>query len=88
VTGAVNVCVVAGLGRVFDVGGCDGNTTLPLLGRFVNGTIFEELCEPFRGLSLGDGGCEGGLRWLVLSSEGNGKSAMKYLSVIDVANGT
>jgi hypothetical protein len=62
---AVDVCVVAGVGLVLDVGGRDGDATLALFGGLVNGAICEELCEALLGLSLGDGGCEGGLVVLV-----------------------
>jgi hypothetical protein len=65
VTGTVDVGVVAVVGRVLDVGGSNGDTTLALLRRLVDGAILEELCVALLGLSLGDGGCEGGLVSLV-----------------------
>jgi hypothetical protein len=43
VTGAVDVGVVAVVGRVLDVGRRNGDTTLPLLGGLVNGAILEVL---------------------------------------------
>jgi hypothetical protein len=61
VTGAVDVGVVPVLGGVLDVGGGDGDTTLPLLGGPVNGAIVEEVGEALVGLPLGDGGRESGL---------------------------
>jgi hypothetical protein len=54
-----------GVGLVLDMGGCDGDTTLALLGRLVDFAILEELCVALLGLSLGDGGCEGCLLRLV-----------------------
>jgi hypothetical protein len=65
VTGAVDVGVMPGVGLVLDMGGCDGDTTLALLGRLVDFAILEELCVALLGLSLGDGGCEGCLLRLV-----------------------
>jgi len=61
VTRAVDVGVVASLGRVLDVGGGDGDTTLALLRSLVDGTIVEEAGEALVGLSLGDGSRKGGL---------------------------
>jgi hypothetical protein len=61
VTWAVDVRVMLGIGRVFDVCGRDGDTTLALLRSLINGTIVEEGREPLVGLSLCDGGCEGSL---------------------------
>jgi len=61
VTWAVDMRVMLGIGRVFDVCGRDGNTTLALLRSLIDGTIVEEGREPLLGLSLCDGGCEGGL---------------------------
>jgi hypothetical protein len=61
VTGAVDVGIVAGVGLVLDVGGGDGDTTLALLRRLVDGTVLEELGVALLGLTLCDGGCEGGL---------------------------
>ena len=60
-TGAVDVGIVAGVGLVLDVGGGDGDTTLALLRRLVDGTVLEELGVALLGLTLCDGGCEGGL---------------------------
>lgn len=68
VTRAVDVGVVAVIGRVLDVSGGDGDTTLSLLGSLVNGTILEEVGEALLGLSLGDGSGEGGL-WIIRSAE-------------------
>ena len=72
------------------MGGCDGDTTLALLGSLVNCAILEELCEALLCLSLGDGGCEGCL--CIVSFDalwgGSGARAALYLSVIDVANCT
>lgn len=48
--------VVTVLGRVLDVGGGDGDTSLALLRGFVNGAIVEEICEALLGLSLCDSG--------------------------------
>lgn len=61
VTGAVNVGIVAVVGREFNVSTRDGNTTLPLLGSLVNGTIFVEACEALGGLVLGDSGSQSSL---------------------------
>lgn len=61
VTRAVDVGVVAVVGRVLDVSSGNGDTTLSLLGSLVNGTILEEIGEALLGLSLGDGSGEGGL---------------------------
>jgi hypothetical protein len=61
VTGAVDVGIVAVVGLVLDVGRGDGDTTLALLGRLVDGAVLEELGVALLGLTLGDGGCEGGL---------------------------
>jgi hypothetical protein len=61
VTRAVDVRVVAVVGRVLDVGGRNSDTTLSLFGRLVDGAILEELCVALFCLSLGDGCCEGGL---------------------------
>ena len=65
VTGAVDVGVVAGVGGVLDVGGRNGDATLPLFGGLIDGAIIEKFGEALGGLALGDGSCEGGLRWLV-----------------------
>jgi hypothetical protein len=53
------------VGRVLDVGGCNGDTTLALFGCLVDGAILEKLGVALLGLSLGDGGCEGSLLLLV-----------------------
>lgn len=58
---AVDVGVVAVVGLVLDVGGGDGDTTLPLLGGLVNRGILEEVGVALLGLALGDGGSQGGL---------------------------
>lgn len=55
VTGTVDVGVVAGLGRVLNVGGGNGDTTLALLGSLVDGTILEEAGKTLLGLTLCDG---------------------------------
>ena len=66
---AVDVRVVAVVGRILDVSGRDGDTTSTLLGGLVNGTILEEVGQTLLGLSLGDGGGQCGLIrekvWLV-----------------------
>jgi hypothetical protein len=85
---AVDVGVVAVVGRVFDVGGGNGDTTLALLGRLVDGAILEKLCVALLGLSLGDGGCEGGLASSVSWFVAVGRQALVYLSVVDVADGS
>ena len=88
VTGAVNVCVMSGVGRVFDVGSRNGDTTLALFRRLVDGAILEELCVALFGLSLGDGGCESCLILLVsYDLMARGKGMVVYLSVINVADG-
>lgn len=56
VTGTVDVGIVAGIGRVLDVSGGNGDTTLSLFGSFINGTVFEEVGETFLSLALGNGG--------------------------------
>jgi hypothetical protein len=86
VTGAVDVCVVASVSRVLDVGCRDGNTALALFGRLVNGAILEELCKALGGLSLGDGGSEGRLQSLV--GVGGEARVLLYLSVINVTDGS
>jgi hypothetical protein len=89
VTGAVDVGVMSGVGRVLDVGSCDGDTTLALFRCLVDGAILEELCVALLGLSLGDGGCEGGLCQLVSMVRGmRRQKAVLYLSVIDVTDGS
>jgi hypothetical protein len=85
---AVDVGVVAVVGRVLDVGGSNGDTTLALLRRLVDGAILEELCVALLGLSLGDGGCEGGLASSVSWFVAVGRQALVYLSVVDVADGS
>jgi hypothetical protein len=55
-----------GFGRVFDVCRRDGDTALALLGCLVDRTIVKEGGEALLGLSLCDGGCEGGLYLLVV----------------------
>ena len=66
VTGTVDVGIVAGIGRVLDVSGGNGDTTLSLFGSFINGTVFEEVGETFFSLALGDGGSQGSLELLEL----------------------
>lgn len=56
VTRTVDVGVVAVVGRVLDVGGGDGDTSLALLGGLVDRAIVEEICVALLGLSLCDGG--------------------------------
>jgi hypothetical protein len=90
VTGAVDVGIVAVVGLVLDVGGGDGDTTLALLRRLVDGAVLEELGVALLGLTLGDGSCEGCLHAIsvcVVQRCSGAKEAL-YLSVIDVANGT
>lgn len=65
-TGAVDVGVVLLVSRVFDVRCRDGDTTLALLGGLVDRTIVEEAGKALFGLTLCDGGCEGGLELLVV----------------------
>ena len=66
VSWTVDVGVMSVLGLVFDVGGGDCDATLPLLGRFVDGPVVEEVCKSFFGLPLGDCSCECCLRSLSL----------------------
>jgi hypothetical protein len=66
VTRAVDVGVMPVVGGVLDVCGGDGDTTLALLRSLVDGAILEVGGVALFGLTLGDGGCEGGL-WLVVS---------------------
>ena len=88
-TGAVDVGIVAGVGLVLDVGGGDGDTTLALLRRLVDGTVLEELGVALLGLTLCDGGCEGGLGAISMCwmRECPGAKETLYLSVIDVTDG-
>ena len=58
---AVNVSVVTFVSLVLDVSSGNGDTTLALLGGLVNGSVVEEVGVTLLGLTLGDGGCEGGL---------------------------
>jgi hypothetical protein len=53
---AVDVRVVAVLGRVLEVGRRDRDAALALLGRLVDGAVLEEAREALLGLALGDGG--------------------------------
>jgi hypothetical protein len=64
VTRAVDVGVMPVVGGVLDVCGGDGDTTLALLRSLVDGAILEVGGVALFGLTLGDGGCEGGL-WIV-----------------------
>ena len=61
VTRAVDVGVVPVVGGVLDVCGGDGDTTLALLRSLVDGAIVEVCGVTLLGLTLGDGGSEGGL---------------------------
>lgn len=65
-------------------GNCD--TTSPLLGSFVDGTILEVVGEALLGLALGDGGRQGSLS--PCQSTSTYVLSRSYLSVIDVTNGT
>lgn len=65
-------------------GNCD--TTSPLLGSFVDGTILEVVGEALLGLTLGDGGGQGSLS--KCQSTSTHVPSRPYLSVINVANGT
>ena len=63
--GAVDVGVVAGFGLVFDVGGADGDAAFAFFGGFVDGAVFEVVCEALFGLSFRDGCCQSCLEeWL------------------------
>jgi hypothetical protein len=53
---AVDVGVVAVLGRVLKVRRRDGDAALALLGRLVDGAVLEEAREALLGLALRDGG--------------------------------
>lgn len=53
--------IVSVVGRVLDMGSRNGDTTLALLGSLVNGAILEEVGKALLGLTLGDGGSQGGL---------------------------
>lgn len=70
VTWAVDVRVVTGVGGVLDVSGGDGNTTLALFWRLVDGAIVEKVSETLLGLTLGDGSGEGGLDMLESRASG------------------
>ena len=61
VTRAVDVRVVAVLGRVLDVGSRNGDTTSALLRSLVDGTIVEEVGKALLGLAFGDGSGQSGL---------------------------
>jgi hypothetical protein len=54
VTGTVDVGIVTGIGRIFDVGGGDGDTALPLLRSLINGAILKKVGQTFVGLAFGD----------------------------------
>jgi hypothetical protein len=56
VTGTIDMRIVASFGLVFDMCRRDSDTTFPLLGSFIDGSIFQELCPALFCLSLGDGG--------------------------------
>lgn len=66
VTGAVDVGVVAVLGRVLDVGCGNGDTTLALFGGLVDGAIVEEVGEALLSLALGDGSRESSLLFSIV----------------------
>lgn len=61
VTRTVDVRIVALLGLVLDVGGGDGDTTLALFWSLVDSAVLEVVGEALLGLSLSDGGSQGGL---------------------------
>jgi hypothetical protein len=46
------------VGRVLDMGRGDSDTTFPLFGSLVDGTVFEELGIALFSLTLRDGCCE------------------------------
>lgn len=50
--GAIDVGIMPVIGLIFDMGGGNGNTTLALLGSFINGAIVEEAGETLLGLSF------------------------------------
>jgi hypothetical protein len=62
VTRAVDVGVVSGVRREFNVSSGDGDTTLALLRSLVNRTIFKEVGKALLGLVLGDSSGQGGLK--------------------------
>lgn len=89
VTRAVDVGVMPVVGGVLDVCGGDGDTTLALLRGLVDGAILEELGVALLCLTLGDGGCEGGLSRMLDDDEGRGQEGgVSCLSVIDVTDGS
>lgn len=64
-TWAVYVGVMSGIRLIFDVCCRNGNTTLSLFRRFINGAIFQKLRKALFCLSFGDGcgkGCLEGIR--------------------------
>lgn len=80
VTRAVDVGVMPVVGGVLDVCGGDGDTTLALLGSLVNGAILEVGGVALLGLTLGDGGCEGGLCRSANVSSGEGGLRRKLVA--------
>ena len=63
------------LGVIFNMCCCDSNTTLPFLGRFIDGSIVKEIGKALLSLSFRDGGGQCGLR------EGVSKSKCRLLPV-------
>lgn len=59
--GAIHVGIMPVVGRIFNVGRRDGDTTFPFLGSLVDGTILKEACKPFLRLPFGDCSCQGRL---------------------------
>jgi hypothetical protein len=62
VTGAVDVGIVAGVGRVLNMGGGNGDTTLSFFGGLVNGTILEKVSQTLLSLTLGNGSGQSSLK--------------------------
>lgn len=61
VTRTVNVRVMSVVGRVFDVCGGNGDTTLSLFRSLVDGAIVKVGTVAFLGRTLGDSSCQCGL---------------------------